>query len=120
MNHIPTLSQPSEAALPSAVQWIEMTFLGSLATGIAVIAVAFVGLGMLTGRLDWRVGLRTVSGVFILFGAPMIALEMMALARGDQLAAPIQDDAGAAATNPQVPKNVPVADPYAGAGLQQQ
>jgi type IV secretion system protein VirB2 len=59
------------------VQWL----LGSVATGIAVLAVAFVGFGLLGGRLNWRTGARVVMGVFILFGAPMIAQELMSLAR---------------------------------------
>jgi type IV secretion system protein VirB2 len=38
----------------AALQWIQGTLLGNLATTAAVIAVAVVGLMMLTGRIEWR------------------------------------------------------------------
>lgn len=53
----------------SAVQWLQGTLLGTVATVIAVIAVACVGLLMLTGRLNWRYGAIVILGCFILFGA---------------------------------------------------
>ena len=39
-------------------------YLGVVARGTVI--------GMLTGRIDWRTGVRVVLGIFILFGAPMI------------------------------------------------
>lgn len=56
----------------SAVQWLQGTLLGTVATVIAVIAIACVGLLMLTGRVDWRRGAVVVLGCFILFGAVSI------------------------------------------------
>lgn len=56
----------------SAVQWLQGTLLGTVATVIAVIAVACVGLLMLTGRINWRRGAVVVLGCFILFGAVSI------------------------------------------------
>jgi type IV secretory pathway VirB2 component (pilin) len=76
----------NNSVIVAATQWIEVTLLGSVATGVAVIAVAFVGFGMLTGRVGWRRGLQVVLGVFILFGAPMIARQLAALARVDAVA----------------------------------
>lgn len=111
------VSQPAEAAIPTAVRWIEGALLGSVATGIAVLAVAFLGVGMLAGRLDWRTGLRVVLGVFILFGAPMIARELAALARDDAAAAPDAVAAGEVPPQPALPANAPDADPYAGAAM---
>jgi type IV secretion system protein VirB2 len=55
-----------------ALQWIQGTLMGNLATTAAVIAVAVVGLMMLTGRIDWRRGLTVVIGAFIIFGAAAI------------------------------------------------
>jgi len=43
-----------------------------VATAVAVIAVASVGLLMLTGRMNWRFGATVVLGLFILFGASAI------------------------------------------------
>lgn len=56
----------------SAVQWLQGTLLGTVATVLAVIAVACVGLLMLTGRINWRYGSVVILGCFILFGAVSI------------------------------------------------
>lgn len=40
----------------SAFEWLQGTLLGTVATVIAVIAIATVGIMMLTGRIDWRRG----------------------------------------------------------------
>lgn len=65
-----------------ALQWVEGTLLGNLATTAAVIAVAVVGLMMLTGRIDWRRGVTVVIGAFIVFGAVAIVAGMRSLATG--------------------------------------
>lgn len=109
--------QPSDAAVPTAVDWAVGTLLGSVATGVAVLAVAFLGFGMLAGRLDWRTGLRVILGIFILFGAPMIARELAGLGRGGEVAAPDQIAADAIPAQPDVPTNVANPDPYAGAAI---
>lgn len=56
----------------SAVRWLEGTLLGTIATVVAVIAVAAVGFMMLTGRINWRYGATVILGCFILFGAASI------------------------------------------------
>ena len=56
----------------SAVRWLEGTLLGTVATVVAVIAVASVGFLMLTGRINWRYGATVILGCFILFGAASI------------------------------------------------
>ena len=56
----------------SAMRWLEGTLLGTIATVVAVIAVASVGLLMLTGRINWRYGATVILGCFILFGAASI------------------------------------------------
>jgi type IV secretion system protein VirB2 len=58
--------------LVSAVNWLQGTLLGTIATVAAVIAVAAVGFMMLTGRMNWRYGVTVVLGCFILFGAASI------------------------------------------------
>ena len=55
-----------------AVQWLQGTVLGTVATVVAVIAVASVGFLMLTGRINWRYGATVILGCFILFGAASI------------------------------------------------
>lgn len=52
---------------------------GPLAVTLCVLAVAFVGFVMLTGRMPVRMGLRVVLGCFVLLGAPVIASGLMQL-----------------------------------------
>ena len=68
--------------LLAALQWVQGTLLGNLATTAAVIAVAVVGYMMLTGRLEWRRGLMVVVGAFIIFGAVSIVAGIRQLAQG--------------------------------------
>lgn len=58
--------------LVAAVHWLQGTLLGTIATVVAVIAVAAVGFMMLTGRLNWRFGATVIIGCFVLFGAASI------------------------------------------------
>jgi type IV secretion system protein VirB2 len=60
------------SVLVRAVQWMQGTLLGTVATVVAVIAVASVGFLMLTGRINWRYGATVILGCFILFGAASI------------------------------------------------
>ena len=73
------LSAPAAAADPqgsgpivNALNWLQGTLLGNVATAIAVIAVAMVGFMMLSGRLNWRFGATVIIGCFVLFGAGAI------------------------------------------------
>ncbi len=65
-----------------ALQWVQGTLLGNLATTAAVIAVAVVGLMMLTGRIDWKRGLTVIVGAFIVFGAAAIVAGIKGVASG--------------------------------------
>lgn len=56
-----------------SARWIEAVMLGEIALGVCIIAVAFIGALMLTGRLPLRDGARVVVGCFVLLGAPVIA-----------------------------------------------
>ena len=56
----------------AALGWLQGTLLGNVATAVAVMAVAAVGFGMLTGRMNWRFGATVIIGVFILFGSASI------------------------------------------------
>lgn len=55
-----------------ALHWLEGTLLGTVATVVAVIAVACIGFMMLTGRMNWRHGATVIIGCFVLFGAGAI------------------------------------------------
>lgn len=56
----------------AALSWLQGTLMGSVATAVAVMAVAAVGFMMLAGRLNWRLGATVIVGCFILFGAGAI------------------------------------------------
>lgn len=56
----------------AALEWLQGTLLGNVATAVAVIAVAMVGFMMLTGRLNWRFGATVIVGCFVLFGSAAI------------------------------------------------
>lgn len=117
----PTPGEPD--ALIAAVTWVQDIILGSVATTVAVIAIAAIGLLMLTGRLPVRRGITVLFGCFILFGAASIAAGL----RGASAAIP---DAGAPAPGSQpimmpgiepaliAPPAAPISeDPYAGAAI---
>lgn len=74
----PAGSEPINAAL----EWIQGTLLGNVATTAAVIAVAVVGFLMLTGRIEWKRGLTVVVGCFIIFGAVVIVAGIRSVATG--------------------------------------
>ena len=66
----------------NAVNWLQGTLFGNVATALAVIAVGAVGLMMLTGRIDWRRGATVILGVFILFGAASIVAGIRSISSG--------------------------------------
>ncbi|MBX3594140.1 TrbC/VirB2 family protein [Sphingomonas sp.] len=112
------LSGPAgSGALVAAVQWVQAALLGTLATTVAVIAVAAIGLGMLTGRIHVQRGATAIMGCFILFGAPAIADGLMRLgvaAGGSNERAALSPPAPIPSQSPPSPAPY---DPYAGASV---
>ena len=102
--------------LTQAAQWIAATATGSIATGVATIAVAAVGFALLAGRIDIRRGATVILGCFILFAAPALASAFVQWANGDDAAV-----RQAALAPPLPPASEPPPyqpkDPYAGASL---
>ena len=117
---IPEVSQAGGNVFVLAVQWLQATLLGTVATAVAVIAVASIGFLLLSGRTDVRRAVQVILGCFILFGASSIASGIM---RG--LAGPGPPPGTTALPPP--PIGLPVApdepmkavpyDPYAGAAV---
>ena len=64
---------PASSPFAAAAEWLTGTLLGSVAVGLCVIAIAVVGLRMMTGHLAARTGLRVVIACFVLLGAATIA-----------------------------------------------
>lgn len=121
-----SLSDPlPESPFLGATNWIEGTLLGSLATSVAVIAVAMLGFLLLTGRASLRRGMTVLLGCFLLFGSAAIADGLrLALGTGsEERAAPTATTAAPSplaevATPPLTPRPAPY-DPYAGAAVPQ-
>lgn len=67
-----TANPQGSGPIVAALQWLQGTLMGNVATAIAVMAVAAVGFMMLTGRLNWRMGATVIVGCFVLFGAGAI------------------------------------------------
>jgi type IV secretion system protein VirB2 len=67
-----TADPAGSGPINNALLWLQGTLLGTVATTIAVMAVAAIGFMMLTGRMNWRFGATVIIGVFILFGATTI------------------------------------------------
>jgi len=102
-------------ALLAAVGWFEALLIGPLGTSVAVIAIAGIGFRMLTGDASVRNGLRVVVGVFILFGAPLIARGLTALAQSDEGTTIVTQPLS---PSPQTRPTNPIGfDPYAGAAM---
>jgi type IV secretory pathway VirB2 component (pilin) len=115
-----SLADPAgSSVLIAAVDWLQGTLLGTIATTAAIIAVASVGFMMLSGRVNVRYGLTVIAGSFVLFGAASIAAGIQALAMGGAALA-------AAPAPPPPPLEIPPPppapppgnrDPYAGASV---
>ena len=71
--------RPATDPLTGSVDWLTGTLVGDLAVAISVLAIAFVGFSMLTGRIALRRGLQVILGCFVLLGAPAIASGMLDL-----------------------------------------
>jgi type IV secretion system protein VirB2 len=110
---------PQVSVLDPASQWIVTTLSGSPATGIAVVAIAWVGMMMLWGRIDVRRGAMVIVGCFVLFGAPSIAEGLMGSAQTDRGDVSALAGVPIRPSLPARPKNPANAfDPYAGAAVQ--
>jgi type IV secretory pathway VirB2 component (pilin) len=117
----PDLQPAGSQVLAAAVQWLQGTLLGALATTISVIAVACVGFLLLSGRIDVRRAAQVIAGCFIIFGASSIASGIVRAAT-DQSSTPAvalpPAPLPALVAQPSSPpvKTAPY-DPYAGAAL---
>jgi type IV secretory pathway VirB2 component (pilin) len=105
-------------ALATAAAWVQAALTGTIAVSIAVIAIAFVGVAMMSGRIDMRRAVITVIGCFVVFGAPSIAagiLEATSPAGNNapDIASVVMEES---APLPQIASQ-PAYDPYAGAAM---
>ena len=107
-------------AINEATDWLESTLLGELAVGLCVIAVAVLGMMMLSGRFPVRKGLQVVLGCFVLLGAPLLASAFTTGTKSTQLAkssGPVPSPLGEKGREELPPADY---DPYAGASLRRE
>jgi type IV secretory pathway VirB2 component (pilin) len=118
MNISPSLlDPPGSSAFVTATEWMTGTLLGTVAVSLCVVAVAFVGLMMMTGRFAVRDGLRVVIGCFVLLGASTIAAGLRGAANEAYSAQPGVVIVQSLPEPPPLPQST--YDPYAGASLRQ-
>jgi len=110
----------SANSLTSAVQWIEQTLSGSAATILGTVAIAGVGIMLLSGRVDVRRAACIILGCFMIFGAASIARGLMSAARETLPVPSASADPTPTyihAASPPHKVTPPGYDPYAGAAL---
>lgn len=112
----PKMTNPANSPLIAASQWVADAATGSIAVGVATIAVAGVGFAMLAGRVDLRRGASVILGCFILFAAPTLANAFVGWANGGDGTSQQTAMAPPLPTTPAPPPYQPN-DPYAGASL---
>ncbi len=115
----PDLQAPN--VFGAAMQWLQGTLLGTIATAVAVIAVASVGFLLMSGRIDVRRGAQVIFGCFVIFGASSIASGLVNGLMGSGSAPQAPEVITPAPAYPPVAaqKAAPATpfDPYAGAAL---
>lgn len=105
----------TQDSVPVAAAWVEHLLSGTVALAVATIAVALLGLALMTGRVTARRGLEVVAGIFLIFGAPVVSAGLLGERTVSRdAAAPIPPQGAAVATVPPRPS---VYDPYAGASV---
>lgn len=106
---------PDESILGGVADWLTALLAGTAATTLCVIAVALLGLWMLSGRMPIRRGAEVILGCFLLLGATTIALGLRGVGDGlMESREPVPLVIERAAPPPLPPANY---DPYAGASL---
>jgi type IV secretory pathway VirB2 component (pilin) len=118
---VTTSKADSSNPVLAASSWVEGALTGPVATSIAVLAIASIGLLMLGGRIDVRRSARVIIGCFIIFGASTIAAGVHWAITGGDSGLPVAEiDAPPyySPAAPTMPHSVPAAtDPYAGAAV---
>jgi hypothetical protein len=100
----------------SAALWLEHLASGAVAAAIGTIAVAAIGLATLAGRMRVRRGLEIVTGLFIIFGAPVISRGLVTERPADQPEPPPSTSISRLDVRPPA---MTAYDPYAGASVPQ-
>lgn len=117
------MSQPSlfelstSPPLTTSLNAVAGSMLIDVVTPLCVMAVAFLGFAMLSGRFEARRGFRVVLGCFVLLGAPSLAAGLFSVAFSNQEVAVAQPVPQATQPSPRQELEPADNDPYAGASL---
>ncbi len=111
----PLSGDTESGALAGALQWLQALLLGPVASTIAIIAVAGIGYGLLSGRIDLRRAATVTMGCFLIFGAPAIVGGMTSRRAETEVrtVANVPPPPPVTALSPEMPAY----DPYAGASV---
>ena len=119
MNYAGSLYTPSATdPIARSIGWIESTATGSLASIVAVIAVAIVGMMMLSGRLEVRRGITVVAGCFLVFGAQIIVSGIFGETNRVRVGPTVRSMLQPSALIDAPQRTPQPYDPYAGASVQ--
>jgi type IV secretory pathway VirB2 component (pilin) len=72
---------PAQPVAGNAGDWLGSLLGGQLASALCIVAIAMLGVMMLSGRLPVRSGLKVIAGCFLLLGAPLVAGGLQGAAR---------------------------------------
>lgn len=117
----PSLTDPpADSPIADGIIWVQGVLLGTTATAVAIVAVAAIGLLMLSGRLELRRGITVVIGCFVLFGAAGIPAALTGEVGADNPRGPTAAASPDPLSNQVHSAPPPTAyDPYAGASVPQ-
>jgi type IV secretory pathway VirB2 component (pilin) len=109
---------PPVSAISTAANWVSNLLFGPLATAIAVVAIASIGLALMSGRIDLRRGLSVLIGCFLLFGARGLTDGLRSAAMDNEKSVVSTAPPPPTFSNPKPSSsNTNAFDPYAGAAV---
>ncbi len=103
-------------SLIASAAWIERFLTGQAALALATIAVALLGLTVMAGQLPIRRGIEVTIGIFLIFGAPIVARGLTGTKLRQTDTHPATPSGMIVHTTPPSPSAY---DPYAGASVPQ-
>jgi type IV secretory pathway VirB2 component (pilin) len=110
--------QVSTEPIQTSADWLASFVVGEIAVTLCVLAVAFVGLALMSGRLVLRKGAFVVLGCFVVLGAPSLAAVLIELGNAGEGRSSFSHSASSSPSTLPA-RDLPPAtyDPYAGASL---
>jgi len=104
----------SDSSFVAAAKWLQAAMFGTIATSIAIVAVAALGVLLLQGQLPVRRSATVILGCFLLFGSSLLAagLQSGAAAFASGAPPPMVPRAAVSAPVYPAPQGLPGNDRY--------